>query len=570
MDADGTLFTNVHRDEAGGNVQQYRDGQLIAMARHTHGWGYEGGEAVGRQLPLLVHRAEHRERRRRAPRASWPPKGLIWSGVLRAARSDITRAAHSPAGHGKEGDVLQGAFLPVTEFAEHGQGRVGGLWATEKELFVSNPVGGRSRSTIPKTCGSFALGRSSGRFGYASIARPGVGSAKAEGWRKRTGRQPMGRGRPLLHVRQGATHPEAIEFPAGVIPTAWPLTPATACWLPMRGRTSKSRCTTGSTLTPSFNGTLGRVAAFRPPVPGKFGDLRFNRPAGCWRGWPGQRLRRLQRRHCRRQHGLGMLLVHGPMPLAAAGPGVRRYGRLDPHPSATCTPRKSILAWIGASLRPGVVLPGLHRQSAQVPGRSAAAPVDNPRLAAAALRAGFLFVSDMTGEFLHIYRFSPAERRRNRHPLALLSKRHIPGKDGYPPHQPEKGQWLWHDLNADGRIDAGEYQSSGKEPAAFRFPMAGATSGISMATGVLPALARRRCAGRAHLAPRQSPRDALAGRAGRGSPRPISARCGRNAPRRQSEAGAQPALEADGAGVGLLRPLDQRRATRAPANRVAL
>ena len=37
VDGDGTLFTNVRWDEAGGNVQQYRDGQLIAMARHTHG-----------------------------------------------------------------------------------------------------------------------------------------------------------------------------------------------------------------------------------------------------------------------------------------------------------------------------------------------------------------------------------------------------------------------------------------------------------------------------------------------------------------------------------------------------
>ena len=50
----------------------------------------------------------------------------------------------------------------------------------------------------------------------------------------------------------------------------------------------------------------------------------------------------------------------------------------------------------------------------------------------------------MTGEFLHVYRFSPQTDGETAIPCALLAKRHIPGKDGYP-HQPEKGQWLWRD-----------------------------------------------------------------------------------------------------------------------------
>ena len=53
VEPDGTVFTKVRWDEAGGNVQQYRDGQLIAMARHTHGWGYEGGEAVATNCKYL-------------------------------------------------------------------------------------------------------------------------------------------------------------------------------------------------------------------------------------------------------------------------------------------------------------------------------------------------------------------------------------------------------------------------------------------------------------------------------------------------------------------------------------
>jgi len=45
VDSDGALFTNVIWDEAGGNVQQYRDGKQGATTFHTHGWGYEGARS---------------------------------------------------------------------------------------------------------------------------------------------------------------------------------------------------------------------------------------------------------------------------------------------------------------------------------------------------------------------------------------------------------------------------------------------------------------------------------------------------------------------------------------------
>jgi len=73
----------------------------------------------------------------------------------------------------------------------------------------------------------------------------------------------------------------------------------------------------------------------------------------------------------------------------------------------------------------------------------------------------FLFVSDMTGEFLHVYRFSPQADGEIAIPCALFAKKHIQRKDGYPAHQPEKGQWLWRDRNANGAIDADEYQGDG-------------------------------------------------------------------------------------------------------------
>ena len=51
---DGTVFTNVGWDEAGGNVDEYRDGKLVRYAKHTHGWGFNGGKAVAANSPMRV------------------------------------------------------------------------------------------------------------------------------------------------------------------------------------------------------------------------------------------------------------------------------------------------------------------------------------------------------------------------------------------------------------------------------------------------------------------------------------------------------------------------------------
>jgi len=54
-------------------------------------------------------------------------------------------------------------------------------------------------------------------------------------------------------------------------------------------------------------------------------------------------------------------------------------------------------------------------------------------------------------------------------PCALLAKRHIKRSDDYPPHQPEKGEWLWVDRNGNGAIDAEEFQTNGGKDASGAF-----------------------------------------------------------------------------------------------------
>ena len=121
VDPDGTVFTNVPWDEAGGNVQEYRDGRLVRIAMHTHGWGYEGGEAVTANGKYLFIAQTVDNENGGLKGNSWPERGFVWSGVSRRLREDISKGAPFAGGRGREGAVLPGAFLPVVEMPAAGR-----------------------------------------------------------------------------------------------------------------------------------------------------------------------------------------------------------------------------------------------------------------------------------------------------------------------------------------------------------------------------------------------------------------------------------------------------------------
>ncbi len=137
---DGTVFTNAEWDEGGGNVGEYRDGELIRYARHTHGWGAGGGVSVAvNSRYLFIGMAMGNEGGGLKDEHTWPPKGSKWFGISRRLRSDITQPAPFDGG---KGDTLKDSFLVVAEVPEPGGTPLAGMVATEKELFVSDPNAG--------------------------------------------------------------------------------------------------------------------------------------------------------------------------------------------------------------------------------------------------------------------------------------------------------------------------------------------------------------------------------------------------------------------------------------------
>ncbi len=71
----------------------------------------------------------------------------------------------------------------------------------------------------------------------------------------------------------------------------------------------------------------------------------------------------------------------------------------------------------------------------------------------------FLFVNDMNAENLQVYRFDPAQGEIAI-PCALFAKKHIQTDENWPPHQPQRGEWIWRDLNGNGAFDADEYSTN--------------------------------------------------------------------------------------------------------------
>ena len=265
VEPDGTLFTNVRWDEAGGNVQQYRNGQLIAMARHTHGWGYEGGEAVAANSKYLfiVQNVENEGGGLKG--SSWPPKGRAWSGVSRRLRSDITRPRPSPGDTARRATCFRALSCPWRNSTSMARAVSAACGRPKKNCSSAARWTAPSRSMMPKPCNCSAPGKSSGRIGCAWIVAARCGSCK--GRTSSTNVFPSILtcvGQPCVSRQPADSCPRRSGSLPASFPRRSPLTLTVAFWLPTRERTSKSKSTTTSTRRRSSRQRSARREASLP------------------------------------------------------------------------------------------------------------------------------------------------------------------------------------------------------------------------------------------------------------------------------------------------------------------
>ncbi len=455
---DGTLFTNVEWDEGGGNVGEYRGGGLVRYARHTHGWGAQGGVSVAVNAKyVFIGMAMDNEGGGLKDENTWPPKGSKWLGVSRRLRGDITKAAPFVGGKGGKGDTLKGAFLVVAEVPEKGGAPLAGMAASETELYIAVPnssevkvFDGEMMRLVRRwqvdRVGPLAMDRG----GNLAMLQTGAGKAPAG---------------VVLFNRSGQELMRT-ELPPEVIPTAM--------------------CYQEERLFIADTGPAQQILVFAPAREGKelklvqrlgepggilaakgvFGDWRFNdvRALGC--------------------DGSGNLYVAQDGQTGGGGTVLESYalasGQLnwrlfgltfvdmadvDPaHDTDVFTKEEHFQLDYSRPADREWSYAGYTVNRFKYP--------QDPRLhiwsAGAWVRRlqgrRVLFVNDMNGEHLQVYRFAPSTDGEIAIPSGFFAKRRVTDKQdpAWPPHQPEKGEWIWRDTNGNGAFDADEFDQPGK------------------------------------------------------------------------------------------------------------
>jgi hypothetical protein len=134
--ADGTVYTNSHWDEAGGEASIYRDGKVIAVLDDTHGWNRTGGKAITANSKYIYMAMVQGGM---ANKEGYPAEGTNWYCVR---RYDLTgKPAPFPGGNGWDKSML----------IISSESEVTGLAISGNRLYVSNAAANRVSIYNPET-----------------------------------------------------------------------------------------------------------------------------------------------------------------------------------------------------------------------------------------------------------------------------------------------------------------------------------------------------------------------------------------------------------------------------------
>ncbi len=457
---DGTIFTNVEWDEAGGNAGEFRDGEFVRYARHTHGWGYGGGAAVAvnARYVYLACQADNEGGGLR-DLETWPAKGLHWAGVSRRQRADISKGAPFEGGKGGKGDTLPQAFLVVAEGPDKSTDAIKGLCADDSRLYVADGRESEIKVYDAETMKSLAAWKVDGVGPLAMDARGGIWMLE-----KRNGNLP---GRLLRYGAEGKPAGAPLDFPTEMNPVAFCLGADGRVFVADDGPAQQIVIYAAPVDALKEVARLGERGGIAAGTPGAFGEWKLNHVVAL--GLDGKN--RLYAAHDAQSGGGGTILAS--YDLASNKPEWRLFGLTfvdmadtDPGSDSEVYTKEEHFhldygqgagrEWSYAGYTIGALKypqdPRLHLWS----GGAWMRRIGGQRV---------LFVNDMNGERLQVYRFAPATDGDTAIPSGLLAKGHIPEKENWPPNQPVRGEWIWRDGNGNGAFDPGEYQTHGDENA---------------------------------------------------------------------------------------------------------
>ncbi|WP_144113636.1 hypothetical protein [Paraburkholderia sp. BCC1886] len=452
--ADGEVFTNAPWDEAGGELGQYRDGDLVRHGGESHGWGMMGGDAIAvndeyvyvaqTMVSLGNEEAKHRPS---------PHEGEEWTGVARRSRADI-RDGVPFAGQLKFPEGSRLAYRLIASYPAKADYAIRGLAADNRQLFVSNPLDNRVEIFDAQTmqpAGSFA------------VTEPGRLALAPDGslWLIEKSRT-AGQQRVVHRARDGSPLGD-LTLPAGVVPVDISLDARGRLLIADNGPrqqvlifTASQDASAGMQLTASF-GEQGGIYSGRA---GAVGPRRFNGLTGVGVDRAGN-LYVSMNGAGPRTFGAGPSTFDGALLESYTPDGAQRFSLqgllfvdgaqvMDGSPPSVYSGSKRFTLDLSKPVGHEWSYAGYTADRFRYPydpyfhlylggqrGMPMVREVGGHRL---------LFTTDMYSSFLRIYRF--ADDRETAIPAGLFAQSHIDG--AWPPHQPAHGEWIWRDVTGNG------------------------------------------------------------------------------------------------------------------------
>ncbi|MEZ0604568.1 hypothetical protein ACAX43_20770 [Paraburkholderia sp. IW21] len=473
----GDVFTNAPWDEGGGEIGQYRDGQLVRHGGESHGWGMMGGDAIAVNdeyvfvAQTVVSLGNEMTLHRRMPR-----EGEQWTGVSRRSRADI-RDGVPFAGEVSWPGGSRLAFLLVSTFSSKEDYAIRGLAADETRLFVSNQRENRVQIFDAQTMQA---------VGSFPVHEPGRLALAPDGslWIVENSRTD-GAEHVVHRARNGARLGE-LALPSGVVPAdltvdtrgrlliadngvrqqilifaAKPADPAAPV-----AASGAAQAGAGMQLSATF-GEEGGIYAGRAGAPG---PRRFNGLTGVGVDRAGNIYVSMNGAGPR-PIGTGPSTYDGALIESYAPDGTQRFSLqgllfvdgaqfVDGEPPSVYSGSKRFTLdltrpvgeeWSYAGYTADRFRypydPYFHLYLGGQRGMPLVRDVQGHRL---------LYTTDMYSSYLRIYRFSAD--RETAIPSGLFAQSHIDGT--WPPNQPLHGEWIWRDASGKGDFSASAFDQN--------------------------------------------------------------------------------------------------------------
>ncbi|MEW6345029.1 MAG: hypothetical protein AB1704_30650 [Pseudomonadota bacterium] len=458
----GTVYTDSPWDESGSEIAAYQNGNKLAVAGNTHGWGAAGGDAVAVNSTYLYAAMSIGNQSNTLVGADYPPQNQTWFGITRRQLSNIALGAPFSSGIGNSANSTKNSFLRVQAATAGVDAGIRGLAATDSEVYVADTYGNRIVVLDAQTMRQLrswnvpAPGRIVIDTDTTLWVISGFDSTSAK----------------VVHYSNtGAPLPGTATLPAGAIPTALALAPSGQLLVADNGPSQQilvyNKVAGGQT---QLGDALGTRNGIFHTIAGAPGNWRFNGITGIGFDQSGNLYVG--------QNG------EGPRPIGSAtvGQGAvlesyelelrqlnwRLYGltfvdsgAFDPaNPATVYSGSKRFSLDYSRPTGEEWSYTGFTLDRFAYPDDSAFHLTRGVRGEPMVRRINgqpYLYALDQDSHYLSVYRFDNAHGEVAI-PSGLLAENPIPGS--WPAGQPTYGEWMWRDSNGDGVVQASEITSN--------------------------------------------------------------------------------------------------------------